>query len=139
MRLGVARFDGRTYGRRLNATIDVPEAGGPASLNQAGPYAMTGLAKVADPLAPVQPLATRFEVTLAGATAVRLDVARMALSSTTPLTGLVRSDTGAVVRLAGSWSVAPTVTVNGAAVFAPLSGGVLTVPVPTGESAIAIG
>ena len=57
------RFDGTLAGHAGGADgCTVPEAGGPASLGQAGPYAMTGLAWLANPLAAAPAKVNGFEL-----------------------------------------------------------------------------
>jgi predicted esterase len=94
---GVASFDGRTFAV-ADEHLVVPEAGGPAALGQAGPYAMTGLAWLPNPLASPS-TANGFEITVIGARAVTLDLAAMGLDTTAPIAGRVTTDTPVEVRL----------------------------------------
>jgi hypothetical protein len=107
---GVARFDGTTLARPAAPTITVPEAGGPASLGQAGPYAMTGLAWLANPSASPPSLVNGFEITVSGASAVRLDLARMAIDSTRSVRATITTDTPLELRLGDRAILVPTGT-----------------------------
>jgi hypothetical protein len=77
----------------------VPEAGGPASVNQVGPYTMTGLAWLDDPLAAVPEAANGFEIDVSGALQVRLDLVGMGLDVAATITGTVTTDTPLLLRL----------------------------------------
>lgn len=88
---GVARFDGRSLAVADPADLTVPEAGGPAAVGQAGPYMMTGLAWLAEPLA-APSTANGFEITLAGARAVTLDLVAMGIDVGATVTGTVTTD-----------------------------------------------
>jgi hypothetical protein len=96
---GVAAFDGRTLARPDPPMLTVPEAGGPASVGQVGPYVMTGQTWVQNPLATAAPTSNGFDVTLSGASAVRLDLARMGIDPTKPITAKVTTDTPLSLRL----------------------------------------
>jgi pimeloyl-ACP methyl ester carboxylesterase len=134
---GVARFDGTSHSVPAEDSVLVPEAGGPASLGQAGPYAMTGLAWLANPLATAA-TANDFAVALAGAKAVRLDLARMNLTRARVLTGSVQTDTPLALGLRGGWTVRPVVRVDGVPVKPTLAGGVITFTIPTGAHRVVI-
>lgn len=135
---GVARFDGRSLAIAAPATLTVPEAGGPAAPGQTGPYVMTGLRWLADPTAGLAQTSNGFEATLSGASAVRLDLARMRIDTVAPVTGAVTTDAPLELRLAGGWSDPPVVAVNGLPAVAELAGGVLTVAVPAGASTVVV-
>ncbi|MDQ1375229.1 MAG: hypothetical protein QOJ09_2567 [Actinomycetota bacterium] len=96
---GVAIFDGVTLARPATPTLTVPEAGGPASVGQVGPYVMTGQKWVANPLASAPAAANGFEITVSGASAVRLDLVRMGIDPSRPITAKVTTDTPLEVRL----------------------------------------
>jgi hypothetical protein len=135
----VATFDGTSYAHGAVAPLILPEAGGPASVGQAGPYAMTGLGWLTDPLATTTS-SNAFAVDLAGATAVRLDVARMGLVTVAPLTGTVATEHPMELRLAGTWPTRPVVRIDGQVVpVARPRQGVLTVAVPAGSHELVIG
>ena len=109
---GVARFDGRSLALAPAPGLTVPEAGGPSSLGQVGPYVMTGLAWAADPLASVAAPQNRFEVTLSGAEAVTLDLVRMGLDVDAPLTASVTTTTPVVLHLLGPGGVVTDISVE---------------------------
>ncbi|MDX6234233.1 MAG: hypothetical protein QOH68_3330 [Nocardioidaceae bacterium] len=134
---GVATFDGRSLALPDEPALRLPEAGGPSSPGQVGPFAMVGQQWLADPLAKAA-LANAFDVHLAGARAVRLDLARMSINSGKPVTATVTSDGPLELRLAGGWSAAPKVTRNGLPIPATLSNGILVVQLPAGASTLAI-
>ncbi|MGH9085032.1 MAG: prolyl oligopeptidase family serine peptidase [Acidimicrobiales bacterium] len=140
---GVARFDGRSLAIADPAVLAVPEAGGPAMPGQTGPFSMTGLAWQPVPTTPLTKpavLSNGFSATLNGASAVRLDLARMRITTVRPVTGTVVSDTPLQLRLAGAWAaVPPVVTVNGAPVTVDLAEGVISFPLPGGASTITVG
>lgn len=96
---GVATFDGTSLAKPAAPTATVPEVGGPASLGQVGPYAMTGLAWLTNPLATAPAKVNGFELTLSGASAVRLDLARMGIDPALPITAEVTTDTPVEIRL----------------------------------------
>ena len=98
---GVASFDGRSLALSSQPVVTVPEAGGPASLGQVGPYAMTGLAWLADPLAAPSSLMNGFELTLSGVSSVTLDAARMGLDMSKPLVTNVTTDRPVEVHVGG--------------------------------------
>ena len=135
---GVARFDGRSLAIAAPPVILAPEAGGPASLGQAGPYVMVGQSWLRNPLAPVPPLANGFAVTLNGANRVALDLVRMAIKTTAPISSSIATSHAVQLRLVGSWTSTPTVRVNGTVVSAPLVDGALVISLPAGTSAVAV-
>jgi dienelactone hydrolase len=135
---GVAVFDGRTFGVAAPPTLTIPEAGGPSSVGQVGPYVMTGQRWLADPLGTAPVTSNGFDVTLTGARAVKLDLAGAALTGRGQLTGKVTSEHPLELRLAGNWKRAPKVLVDGTLVTATWSGGVLVVALPAGTSNLAI-
>lgn len=105
---GAARFDGRSLALAAPAPLLVPEAGGPASVGQAGPYVMTGIAWIDDLLAAPVERRNGFEVTLAGASAVRLDPAGMGIDVTQPITARVTTDTSVALSIGDrTFSFAP--------------------------------
>ncbi len=134
---GVARFDGRTLTRRDDALL-LPEAGGPTAPGQVGPFTMTGLAWLTNPL-PAPAAVNGFAVTLEGVKAVRLDLARMGVVTPGAVTGTVTADAPIELRLAGAWVTAPVVRIGSAVVTATVSGGVLRFAVPAGISQITVG
>jgi pimeloyl-ACP methyl ester carboxylesterase len=135
---GTARFDGRSLAIADPAVLAVPDAGGPAMPGQTGPYAMTGLSWLPVPAAAPPPPVNGFDVTLTGASAVRLDLARMAIAVARPLTGRVTADAPLQLRLAGTWARTPVVTIGGLPARVALVGGVLSIPVPAGTTSIQV-
>jgi len=97
---GVARFDGRSLAIPDVPHTLVPEAGGPAAVDQTGPYAMTGQAWKSD-LSATPPTRNAFTATLTGARAVTLDAHRMRLSTRRPITGDVTTDSQVRLTIAG--------------------------------------
>jgi hypothetical protein len=98
---------------------------------------MVGQRWLADPLAEAAP-ANAFEARLDGASAVRVDLARMGIAPAKPVTATITTDGPLELRLAGSWAPGTTVTVGGVPVAATLSNGALVVHLPTGTSALSI-
>jgi hypothetical protein len=135
---GVAAFDGRSLAIPETPHLAVPDTGAPTSPGQTGPYVITGLQWLSDPTAGAFTPANAFEVTLTGAAAVRLDLVRMALDTAAPVDGTVSTEAPLELRLAGAWSEAPTVSVDGAEVGATLESGVLTIEVPAGQHTVAV-
>jgi pimeloyl-ACP methyl ester carboxylesterase len=135
---GVARFDGRSLAIPEPPVRPVPEAGGPTAVGQTGPYAMSGITWMADPLGTAAPAANGFDVTLAGASAVRLDLVAMKLTLKRPLSGAVTTDHDLVLRLAGPWARPPKVLVNGLPVSSRLVNGVLSVRFVPGASRLQV-
>lgn len=135
---GVARFDGRSLAIGAPSTIALPEVGGPAAPGQTGPYVMAGLAWLPDPTAGVPRTTNGFEATLSGASTVRLDLARMGISTAEPIAGTVTTDALLELRLAGGWSSPPVVAVNGVPAVAALVDGILTVSLPPGTSTLVV-
>lgn len=134
---GVARFDGRSLAIAEPATLTVPEAGGPAMVGQTGPFTLTGIAWLTDPLAAAPAGANAFAATLSGAAAVRLDLTRMAIDTAAPVTGTVTTDSPLELRLDG-FGGDRLVTVNGLPVQPSWAGGVLVVPLPAGTSTVVV-
>jgi S-formylglutathione hydrolase FrmB len=134
---GVARFDGRSLAIPAPTTLALADAGGPAMPAQTGPYAMVGLQWLTLPLDP-PPTANGFEATLSGASAVRLDLARMAIDAGGPVSATVTTDTPLTLRLAGGWASVPTVLVAGTPVTAALADGVLEIALPAGTSTLEV-
>jgi hypothetical protein len=118
--------------------LTVPEAGGPASVGQTGPWVMEGQRWLDDPLAEVPATTNGFTATLSGARAVTFDLNRMKVSSTSTVTGNVTTTAALTLSLSGAWLTLPTVTVGGQPLPATLTDGVLTVALPAGTSALTI-
>src|SRR3954467_192759 len=84
---GRASFDGRSLAIAEPPHLTVPEAGGPTSVGQTGPYEMTGLAWLEDPTAVTPPVTNGFTAKLAGASAARLDLVAMRVDVAKLVTG----------------------------------------------------
>ena len=97
---GVARFDGRSLAIPDVPHTLVPEAGGPAAVDQTGPYAMTGQAWQDDPTA-TPPTRNAFTATLSGARAVTLAARRMRLNTHQPIEGDVTTAAPLQLTVAG--------------------------------------
>ena len=109
---GVARFDGRSLAIRQPRYELVPEAGGPGATDNTGPYVMTGQAWRA--LGGGTPaVGNGFEAKLEGASAVRLNTARMELRLPPRLTGEVTTEKALRLELSGSWPRTVTGWVDG--------------------------
>ncbi|HWG93346.1 MAG TPA: prolyl oligopeptidase family serine peptidase [Mycobacteriales bacterium] len=136
---GTATVDVTTLARPTAPQLLLPEAGGPASDGQYGPWAMQGQRAVVDPTRRAPQAVNGFTATLTGASGVTLDTVRMGLRADRAVTGTVTADAPLELRLAGPWTSAPAVTVDGSPVAAPLRDGVLVVPLPAGTSALQVG
>jgi hypothetical protein len=136
---GSAQVDAVSLAIGEAPVVKVPEAGGPASLGQTGPWAMEGQAWLADPLASAPAKTNGFTATLSGARAVTFDLARMKVDTTRAVTGTVTTAAPLTLSLAGAWTSVPTVTVGSTAVAATLVDGVLSFALPAGASAVVVG
>jgi pimeloyl-ACP methyl ester carboxylesterase len=135
----VARFDGRSLAIAEPDPLVMPDTDAPTGVNQTGPYTVTGLQWIDDPLAADVEQANAFEVELAGATRVRLDLARMGLDTSEVATGEVATEHPLELQLTGTWDVAVAVEVDGEEVDAHLaSDDLLVVSVPAGERTVTI-
>src|SRR3712207_1798591 len=85
-------FDGTTHAVPATDPPTVPEAGGPASADNMGPYTMTGLRWETNPLAALPAKANAFTATIEQAGAATLDLTRMGLDLRRPVTGKVTTD-----------------------------------------------
>ena len=128
---GVARFDGRTLAVPDRPHLALPEAGGPAGPDQAGPYVMYGQSWLPIGIAPAARNA--FEATLSGARSVRLDVASMRLDPHRELTGDLDTAAPLTLELAAAWPKRLTATLDGAPVAVERSGDTVRIAVPAGE------
>ena len=94
---------------------------------------------MANPTATPPPTSNGFTTTLTGASAVRLDMARMSIDVTKAVHGAVTTDGVLSLRLSGAWATAPVVTVDGLSVPASLAAGVLSISVPAGTHTVVVG
>ena len=97
---GRPTFDGQTKAVPATEPLKVPEAGGPASTDNAGPYTMAGLAWEENPLAALPARENAFTATLTGARAATLDLRRMGMRRG-PVTGTVTTDVPLTLTLLG--------------------------------------
>ncbi|MFL5781761.1 MAG: prolyl oligopeptidase family serine peptidase, partial [Thermoleophilaceae bacterium] len=134
---GVARVDARSLGIAERGHTTVPEAGGPATPDQTGPYAMTGQAwRLGDTV-----LAERrnaLEATLSGAAAVGFDLARMQLDADRPLTANVTTGSALRLTLIGAFGEHLAVTVDGRRATVARHGRRLAVAVPSGHHRVVV-
>ena len=98
---GRPTFDGVTKAVPATDPLLVPEAGGPASTVNAGPYTMTGLAWEQNPLAKLPVKENAFTATLTGARAATLDLLDMGMAAKTLVTGTVTTDQPLTLTLLG--------------------------------------
>ncbi|MBS3941142.1 MAG: prolyl oligopeptidase family serine peptidase [Actinobacteria bacterium] len=132
-----ARFDGRSLAHGPVGPTAVPDTDVPTSPNQTGPYTVSGLRWIDDPLAGAV-RANAFELDLEGTAGVRLDTARMDLDTGREVTATVVSDTEVTVLLDGDWHPRVHVVVNGHAYAARPRGGTLAITLPAGEHDVRI-
>lgn len=133
---GVAKVDAVSLAKPAASPLTVPEAGGPASLGQFGPWTMNGLAWLDNPAASAPAAVNGFTATLTGASAVAFDLARMDISSAAPVTGSVTTEAPLALSLKGDWTTVPAVT---GATVTSLVDGVLTLQLPAGPSSLTVG
>ena len=135
---GVAAFDGRSMAISEQPHVAVPDTGPPTAPGQTGPYVITGLQWLDDPTKAPAPEANAFDASLSGASAVKLDLARMAIKPTHVVTGVVDTTDALDLRLDGGWATAPSALIDGQPVSATLTDGVLHVPVPVGKHDVTV-
>jgi predicted esterase len=135
---GTASVDAVSLAIGETPQLTVPEAGGPTSLGQTGPWVMQGQRWLADPLTAAPAKTNGFTATLSGARAVAFDLNRMKVDSLRTVTGTVTTTAPLTLTLTGAWLTPPTVTVGGQPLPSTLTGGVLTVSLPAGTSALSI-
>ena len=128
---GAARFDGQSLAIQDHPYSVFPEAGGPTGLDQTGPYTMTGQKWLfKGPPLPVRRNA--FSITLTGASAVGIDVARMRLDPRRAITGDVDADHALRLRLRGLRG-ATTATLDGRAIALRRNAKAVIVTIPAGK------
>jgi pimeloyl-ACP methyl ester carboxylesterase len=135
---GVASFDGRSLAIPEQPHVVAPDTGPPTAPGQTGPYVISGLQWLADPTKSAAPATNAFDVTLSGASAVRLDLHRMSIAATHVVEGTVNTTAALDLRLDGGWATAPSALVDGQPVNGTLTNGVLHLAVPAGAHAITI-
>jgi dienelactone hydrolase len=129
---GVAAFDGVSLAVEDAPYRAIPDASGPASAGATGPYVMAGQQWISDPTASPPPAQNAFDIGLAGARAVSLDLARMLIDPTSVVSGTVETEAPLTLGLEGGWIIAPEVTVDGGGVTVDLRDGVARFEVPAG-------
>ena len=134
---GRAVFEGRSLAIAEAPVLTAPEAGGPTAVGNAGPFVMTGLQWLENPLAALAPASNGFEATLTAARAATLDLVRMRVDTARTVTGTITSDTPLRLTLAGLQKM-PLVTVGGLPVAVVKDGKTIAFDVPAGTSAIRI-
>jgi hypothetical protein len=132
---GHAVFEGRSLAIADAPALTAPDAGGPAAVGNAGPFVMTGLQWLQNPVGAAAPTSNAYTATLTAARAVTLDGARMKLDAGKAITGTVTAD-GPLKLGLGGFASTPVVTVNGAPAAATRTGGVVTVDLPSGKSTV---
>ena len=138
MQTGVASFDGASSALSEDPYVAVPDTGAPTAPGQSGPYVITGLQWLANPTASAPTASNGFDITLTGASAVTLDVARMALDEAQQIEGLVSTELPLDLGLAGEWASVPDVLVDDQPVEATLVDGVARFVVPAGDHSVVV-
>jgi hypothetical protein len=109
---GVARFDARSFAIPERGHSTVPEAGGPATPDQTGPYVMTGQAwKLGGTELP--PRRNAFEATVSGASAAGVDIERMGLDADRALSADVTTGSALRLGLHGAFPSRVVATIDG--------------------------
>lgn len=98
---------------------------------------MVGQQWLSDPLAEAAPT-NAFEAQLTGATAVRLDLARMGIATGKPVTATVTTDGPLELRLTGDWAPGTVVTAGGVPVSSTVEDGALVIQLAGGTSTLSI-
>ncbi len=93
-----ARFDGHSLAIPNEAHIVAPDTGPPAGTGTTGPYVLSGLQWIDSPAA-APPTTNGFELDLNGASAVRLDLARMGIDPSQEIDGVVTTTHALELRL----------------------------------------
>jgi poly(3-hydroxybutyrate) depolymerase len=136
---GSALFDGRSFAISEQPYVVAPDTAAPTAPGQTGPYVVTGVQWLDDPTRAPAPTTNGFHVMVSETEAVRLDLGRMKIVASSPVTGTVWTNDGALdLSLDGGWASAPDVLVDGEPLAATLADGVLEMRVPQGEHALTI-
>ena len=120
---GVASFDGTSAAIPEEPYTAVPEAGGPAAIGQTGPFVMTGMQWLTGLAGDAPEPANGFTATLTGARGVRLNLERMAIDVTKPVTATIETDKPLTLELRADWG--------------PGEGRVRTFELPAGKNELA--
>lgn len=139
----VARFDGRSLALAEAEPLVLPDTDLPTGVQQTGPYTVTGLQWVDDPLALDPEPVNGFALELAGASGVQLDLPRMAIDVSAPVLGEVSSEEPLRLRLAGPWAATPSVEVDGVEIAVTRTAdddgtSVVVVDVPSGDVSLTV-
>ena len=136
---GQASFDGTTQGVPAADPLVLPEAGGPVSTDNAGPYTMTGLQWLENPLATLPAKKNAFTATLTGARAATLDLGGMLIDPAKALSGTVSTDGALALTLLGKFTgpTAKRLTASSGVTVEKINGGVV-VHLPAGDSTFTI-
>jgi hypothetical protein len=118
--------------------VVAPDTSAPTAPGQTGPYVTTGLQWLDLPEALAPDAQNGFQITLDGATGVKLDLARMDIDPAQVVVGSVDTEDVLALRLKGAWVAAPDVTIDSQPAPASLAGGVLEISVPAGVHALTI-
>lgn len=135
---GVASFDGRSLAIPEDPYLTAPDTGPPTAPGQTGPYVITGLQWVDDPTKSAAAPTNAFSATLSGASAVRLDLGRMAIATAESIAGSVTTGAALDLSLDGDWATAPTVLIDNQPTEVRFADGVATVAVPSGTHNLTI-
>ena len=134
---GRAVFEGRSLAIADAPVLTAPEAFGPATVGNTGPFVMTGLQWLANPLGTAAPTSNGFEATLTAATAATLDIKRMGLNNARDITGTVTTDGPLRLTLYNHTS-SVNVYVGGVKYPFTKVGRTLVINLPAGTSAIRV-
>jgi hypothetical protein len=136
---GRAAFDATTLAVPESDPLVLPEAGGPASPGNTGPYTMTGLRWEANPLGTLPAARNAFTATLTGARAATLDLAGMRLDPARALSGTVGTDEPLALTLLGKFTGPTAKRLSGSSGVSveKIDGGVI-VRLPAGDSTFTI-
>lgn len=135
---GVASFDGRSLALSEQPHLTAPDTGPPTAPGQTGPYVITGLQWLDDPSQSSNAATNAFDVTLTGASAVRLGLDRMSIDPTHVIAGAVNTSNVLDLRLDGGWTTAPAVLLDGQPAAAELGDGVLHISIPAGSHTVTV-
>jgi pimeloyl-ACP methyl ester carboxylesterase len=136
---GVARVDAKSLAIPSPAHDLVPDVVSPVSLDQTDPSVEEGQAWVARSGSEA-PARNGFEATLTGARAVRLDLARMRISTARAITGEVDTQARLRLELLGKWTEPVRASVDGSdASVERLGKGVLAISIPAGKHSVVVG
>ncbi len=133
-----ARFDATSHALGEAEPLVAPDAGGPASERQAGPYTYTGLQWLDDPMAVAPEPRNAFTAELDGASAVTLDLERMGVDVDAVTQATVTADGALTLTLVGPWHGMPLVHVDGDRVGVARDGDAITFTLEPGDAQIEI-